>query len=488
MSRSGRRVSRMDELEVELVDGDDASLQRIERALRAAGALDADERPKLFRALGLGPPRGQAAPSQCEADEAPHLDAGGAVPGDPAARPRHPAGQRPRGAAPAPRRRPPAARPPAGGEADARPRIGSRTCAESWPGPAARSARCAIWMCCWSTSTRMLSTSRSEQRHAFDTLTVAITVTARGGAQADAEDPPRAALHAPARPPRGRAGRAPPGRPSSRRWKRIAGDEFERLVREMAELGPDPADTALHEARKTAKHARYAAELAERGARAQGHAVHRRHQAAAGRARRPPGRLRSPSARSASWPRAPPPEAAFAAGMLAERQRERRRVARAAYPRAWKRYANAAGPPGRDPADPARSGREAQCLGRRRQPAAAGQQGPPAGGGAARLLAGFGIERILSSPYRRCVETVEPLAAGLASRRRAARRAGRGRRRGGRRPPAERGRPHRGRALHPRRRDRRTDRRGAQGRQGVGLGDRGRAPQPRAVPGRSVHS
>jgi CHAD domain-containing protein len=31
-----------------------------------------------------------------------------------------------------------------------------------------------------------------------------------------------------------------------------------------------------------------------------------------------------------------PSEAAFAAGMLAERQRERCRVARAAYPRAWK--------------------------------------------------------------------------------------------------------------------------------------------------------
>ena len=30
-----------------------------------------------------------------------------------------------------------------------------------------------------------------------------------------------------------------------------------------------------------------------------------------------------------------------------------------------------------------------------------------------RLLAGFGIERILSSPYRRCAETVEPLAADL---------------------------------------------------------------------------
>lgn len=31
-----------------------------------------------------------------------------------------------------------------------------------------------------------------------------------------------------------------------------------------------------------------------------------------------------------------------------------------------------------------------------------------------KLLAGFGIERILSSPYRRCVETVEPLAAALS--------------------------------------------------------------------------
>ena len=29
------------------------------------------------------------------------------------------------------------------------------------------------------------------------------------------------------------------------------------------------------------------------------------------------------------------------------------------------------------------------------------------------LLAGFGIERVLSSPFRRCVETVEPLAAEL---------------------------------------------------------------------------
>ena len=44
---------------MELVEGDDESMRRIERALRAAGALDADERPKLFQALGLvhGEPR-----------------------------------------------------------------------------------------------------------------------------------------------------------------------------------------------------------------------------------------------------------------------------------------------------------------------------------------------------------------------------------------------------------------------------------------------
>ena len=124
VSRSGRRVSRIDELEVELVDGDDASLQRIERALRAAGALDADERPKLFRALGLVRPEGKPPRRKAKPINAPHRDAGGAVPGDPAARPGHPAGQRPRGAAPAPRRHPPAARPPAGGEADARRRLG----------------------------------------------------------------------------------------------------------------------------------------------------------------------------------------------------------------------------------------------------------------------------------------------------------------------------------------------------------------------------
>ena len=99
-----------------------------------------------------------------------------------------------------------------------------------------------------------------------------------------------------------------------------------------------------------------------------------------------------------------------------------------------------------------------------------------------RLLAGFGIERILSSPYRRCVETVEPLAADLhleieqraelaegadaVDVRRLLNEAGR---------TAVALCTH-GDVIAGR------DRRAAQGREGVGVGDRGRASQPRAVP------
>ena len=56
---------------MELVEGDRSSLERIERALRAAGALDADERPKLFRALGLV--RDERAPPERKAPAIEHL-------------------------------------------------------------------------------------------------------------------------------------------------------------------------------------------------------------------------------------------------------------------------------------------------------------------------------------------------------------------------------------------------------------------------------
>jgi CHAD domain-containing protein len=61
----GRRVVlRFRELEVELVEGDEQALRRLEKALRRAGAEAADLRPKLFRALDLGPPPAPAVASR----------------------------------------------------------------------------------------------------------------------------------------------------------------------------------------------------------------------------------------------------------------------------------------------------------------------------------------------------------------------------------------------------------------------------------------
>ena len=53
----GRVVSRFRELEAELTGGDESDLAGLEKTLRAAGAGDADGRPKLFRALDIRPRR-----------------------------------------------------------------------------------------------------------------------------------------------------------------------------------------------------------------------------------------------------------------------------------------------------------------------------------------------------------------------------------------------------------------------------------------------
>lgn len=49
-----RRIPRsFEELEVELIEGDEKALRRIEKALRRAGAADGESRPKVFQALDL---------------------------------------------------------------------------------------------------------------------------------------------------------------------------------------------------------------------------------------------------------------------------------------------------------------------------------------------------------------------------------------------------------------------------------------------------
>ncbi len=58
-----RRVARsFEELEVELLEGDEKALRRIEQALRRAGAADGETRPKVFQALDLTFEREEAQP------------------------------------------------------------------------------------------------------------------------------------------------------------------------------------------------------------------------------------------------------------------------------------------------------------------------------------------------------------------------------------------------------------------------------------------
>ena len=60
----GQRITaRFRELEIELIDGDESSLERLEKALLDAGASRGEFRPKLYRALDLAYPAGAAEPA-----------------------------------------------------------------------------------------------------------------------------------------------------------------------------------------------------------------------------------------------------------------------------------------------------------------------------------------------------------------------------------------------------------------------------------------
>ena len=63
-------VKRFREIEVELTGGDESDLERLEQALRAAGATDGDGRPKLLRALDIEP----APPLEPTPPEAPAVE------------------------------------------------------------------------------------------------------------------------------------------------------------------------------------------------------------------------------------------------------------------------------------------------------------------------------------------------------------------------------------------------------------------------------
>jgi CHAD domain-containing protein len=68
--KDGAVIQRFRELEIEQVDGNHSALPDLERQLRRAGAEDHDGRPKLFRALSLSAP----GPSSPPASDAPVMD------------------------------------------------------------------------------------------------------------------------------------------------------------------------------------------------------------------------------------------------------------------------------------------------------------------------------------------------------------------------------------------------------------------------------
>jgi CHAD domain-containing protein len=111
---------------------------------------------------------------------------------------------------------------------------------------------------------------------------------------------------------------------------------LEQIAGKVRKLGDDPTDDALHDVRRAAKRARYAAELAER---MRGRPA-TRFVAAAKKLQDVLGEHQDGAVAEGvldALAADADGRAVYVAGMLAERQRERRRDARAAFPRAWRR-------------------------------------------------------------------------------------------------------------------------------------------------------
>jgi CHAD domain-containing protein len=322
-----------EELEVELVDGDEDALRRIERDLRAAGAGDADTRPKVFQALGLR--RDEPRPPKRKAPAQQHLVAmlgqqhRAILANDPGTRlgedPEHLHQHRV-----AIRRLRALLR-------AARPMLDRAWVKElrdelRWAGRALGDVRDLDVMI------EHLERDGSElderERGALQVLLSQL---------ADRRDEARRIMLAELRTPRymklldrleTELG-SPPVVDRSVHLEKIAGREFRRLRTTMRKLAPDSADEELHAARISVKRARYAAELAERSRGKKATAFIRAakqlqdvlgdHQDA---------HVAEDVIRQLAHTALP--DQAFAGGMIAERQRERRRDARAAYPAIWK--------------------------------------------------------------------------------------------------------------------------------------------------------
>jgi CHAD domain-containing protein len=332
----GRRiVRRFEEIEVELIDGDTADLEAIVRNLRRVGAADTDSRPKLFQALDLHPAE-PPAPLRRSAPASEHVAA--ALRAQYEAIVRHHPGTR-------------LGRDP---EELHQMRVATRRmrailrAAKPLLDPEwVRSLRAELgWLGGALGPVRDLDVLVDHLRDdahllggADERAFLALLRALEAERKAD-----RAALLAALGEPRFVAlierleaeTNAPPLRPGSGSLQALAAREFRRLRRTVRALSADAPDAELHAARIAVKRARYAAELAERSVGKAASAVIRDakllqdvlgdHQDAA---------VAEQRIRALVKPRTSVAQA-VAAGRVIERQHERRRVARAAFPAAWR--------------------------------------------------------------------------------------------------------------------------------------------------------
>jgi len=258
----GAAVSRLSELEVELVNGDDGALTRIEHVLRDAGARDGDERPKLFRALGLeqqrpAVPRRSARPLrqlsamlQAQYREILVNDPGTRLGADPEHLHQHRVAIR--------RLR---ALLRAGAPLLERAWVKELRSELAWAGGALGEVRdldvllehlhadAAELRPADRDAVESLLPSLQERREAARSAMLADLGSVRYLRLLDRLEDELS---------------SPPARSATTSLRRIAAKEFKRLRRDVRALGPNPTDEQLHEVRKSVKHARYAAELAER--------------------------------------------------------------------------------------------------------------------------------------------------------------------------------------------------------------------------------
>ncbi len=131
-----------------------------------------------------------------------------------------------------------------------------------------------------------------------------------------------------------RAADAPRVRTADARLDRLARKEFRRLRRAVRALGKNPSNEALHEVRKRGKRARYSAELAGGKKAKKFIEASKSFQDAVGDHQ---DAVVAQERLTALVPRTKSPEAVFAAGRLLERQQIRRRHARKALPKTWRK-------------------------------------------------------------------------------------------------------------------------------------------------------